>query len=845
MLPGRGRGRARAPPVQKETRTFQQASKSIEENLKKHLEKQENEGIFSDSDSDGDGGEVEGLVARLLDTYGGNVTDDLKCVLRDAIQSSACLICISSVKKTDSIWSCGTCFVSFHLVCIQRWAKDSIFQQKQQLEDDPDRVVKESKICWSCPKCRNEYKPLEIPQRYECYCGKEVDPQFDPWQTPHSCGNRCNRQLAGCSHRCMLLCHPGPCPPCPQTVNISCHCGQGKISVRRCSDSLWSCGKQCGKELGCKSHPCQEICHQGPCPPCPRTSIQSCQCKKTKEPRPCSSPVFKCGHICGKLHACGHHACDSVCHPGPCPPCPLSLERYCPCGKSSFQLSCTEATPTCGDTCGKLLACGSHNCAERCHRGKCPSCLQMRVKQCKCGAKKREVQCAKIFSCETKCKKLRDCQRHPCNKKCCSGPCPPCEQMCGKTLGCKSHKCVSRCHRGACFPCQKTVEMKCICGATKQVVPCGREKIIKPPKCKKPCTVETNCHHEKRQPHNCHPPPCPPCKQVCDQELPCGHACPQPCHDNVIVKVQPENGRPAGPWEARAPQTKVFKQPCPPCQFPVPVTCLGGHETASYPCHNSKPSSCGRKCGRYLPCGNHQCERDCHRVRHAEADNLAGVNCKKCERECQLERPPGCTHKCSLPCHPRPCPPCNAVVKIKCHCGLNNLIRKCGEYIAASEEEKDKLRCCQDICPKMMKCGHRCVLVCHQGPCSPSDQCKKKVKIYCACKRRKEEFKCNQTFEKEVVIQCDEECKRANLKTSGEQLKILDEREREEELRNKREAELFERQMEGGKKRRRNRRKESVGETASFLQRNRFYLIIGVAAALLSVIFFAFVPHEI
>ena len=101
------------------------------------------------------------------------------------------------------------------------------------------------------------------------------------------------------------------------------------------------------------------------------------------------------------------------------------------------------------------------------------------------------------------------------------------------------------------------------------------------------------------------------------------------------------------------------------------------------------------------------------------------------------------------------------------------------------------------------------------------------------------------TFEKEVVIQCDEECKRANLKTSGEQLKVLDEREREEELRNKREAELFERQMEGGKKRRRNRRKESVGETASFLQRNRFYLIIGVAAALLSVIFFAFVPHEI
>ena len=219
--------------------------------------------MFSDSDSDSDSGEVDELVSRLLDTYGGNVTDDLKCVLRDAVQSSACLICISSVKKTDSIWSCGTCYVSFHINCIQRWAKDSIFQQKQQLEDDLDRVAKESKICWSCPKCRKDYKPSAIPQRYECYCGKEVDPQFDPWQTPHSCGNRCNRQLSGCSHKCMLLCHPGPCPPCPQTVNVSCHCGNGKVSVRRCSDSQWSCGKKCSKELGCKSHPCQEICHTG------------------------------------------------------------------------------------------------------------------------------------------------------------------------------------------------------------------------------------------------------------------------------------------------------------------------------------------------------------------------------------------------------------------------------------------------------------------------------------------------------------------------------------------------------------------------------------------------------
>ena len=71
----------------------------------------------------------------------------------------------------------------------------------------------------------------------------------------------------------------------------------------------------------------------------------------------------------------------------------------------------------------------------------------MRVKSCKCGAKKKDIQCGKSFTCDTKCKKLRDCKRHPCNRKCCTG-CQQCEQPCSKTLNCKNHKCTSRCHTG-------------------------------------------------------------------------------------------------------------------------------------------------------------------------------------------------------------------------------------------------------------------------------------------------------------------------------------------------------------------------------------------------------------
>ena len=100
------------------------------------------------------------------------------------------------MKRTDPIWSCGTCYVSFHITCIQRypefwfflyllntigifrWAKDTIFQQKQQLEDDPDRTEKEKKICWSCPKCRSEFPATSIPKEYRCFCGRERDPAF-------------------------------------------------------------------------------------------------------------------------------------------------------------------------------------------------------------------------------------------------------------------------------------------------------------------------------------------------------------------------------------------------------------------------------------------------------------------------------------------------------------------------------------------------------------------------------------------------------------------------------------------------------------------------------------------
>lgn len=136
----------------------------------------------------------------------------------------------------------------------------------------------------------------------------------------------------------------GPCPPCPQTVSVTCFCAKSPMEIRRCSSQTWSCGKKCSKLLSCKEHKCEVICHSGVCPPCPKKSSQYCLCGSKKEKRPCHSIKFQCDkvpglhtltyytvftviffQVCEKMLDCGHHRCETVCHSGKCATCPLAL----------------------------------------------------------------------------------------------------------------------------------------------------------------------------------------------------------------------------------------------------------------------------------------------------------------------------------------------------------------------------------------------------------------------------------------------------------------------------------------------------------------------------------------
>ncbi len=212
--------------------------------------------------------------------------------------SEMCIICLSTLKSMDAIWSCGQCYCVFHLSCIHSWAADSLHTRSRGLST---QLFPNQTQLWSCPKCRRDY--TTIPSRYMCYCGKmvsesgyqryhrnalltlstltQVDPPFDAWLSPHSCGEVCSRGKSHCPHSCTSLCHPGnhsrvcvcvhafvcvgACPPCPKTVSMSCYCGKSPSQVKRCGAGGWSCLNVCSRVLSCGLHTCERTCHQGEC----------------------------------------------------------------------------------------------------------------------------------------------------------------------------------------------------------------------------------------------------------------------------------------------------------------------------------------------------------------------------------------------------------------------------------------------------------------------------------------------------------------------------------------------------------------------------------------------------
>ncbi|KAM4533753.1 transcriptional repressor NF-X1 [Odontesthes bonariensis] len=502
---------------------------------------------------------------------------------------------------------------------------------------------------WRCPACQNV--SMKHPTSYTCFCGKVTNPEWQRSEIPHSCGDMCGKKRSGmdCNHPCNILCHPGPCPQCPAFITKSCICGRTSQPMRCGQASVLQCDKVCGALLNCAEHTCEQVCHSATCRPCQLEIQQVCYCGVTTRGVLCGtdkdgfdgSGHFSCQKICGKMLNCEAHRCRQVCHRGACQPCPRSpsLVRTCPCGQTPL---------------AKLLELGY---SER---------------------------------------------------RSCSDPIPSCGKTCNKPLPCGSsdtiHLCEKLCHEGGCGPCSLTSTVRCCCGSNTKEVPCA--KIQKEDElvftCERRCNKKRSCGR-----HKCSELCCVnlehKCPLICGYKLNCGlHRCQELCHrgncepcwqssfDELTCHCGLTVLYPPIPCGTKPPECKnlctrrhdcdhpVFhnchsEDKCPPCTYLTQKWCMGKHEQRSnIPCH-LQDISCGLTCNKSLACEMHRCRRLCHR-----GECLAGVGC---QQPCSLPRP-DCGHPCSAPCHQGgSCPrtTCSAKVALQCGCGRRKETVVCTE----------------------------------------------------------------------------------------------------------------------------------------------------------------------
>lgn len=621
-----------------------------------------------------------------------------------------CPICTSEVARSSKVWSCKTCWTVFHLPCIKKWSTNegSTLTQQRHTEGDVPPARQ-----WRCPGCNLPKDTL--PSTYTCWCGKETDPRSISGIPPHSCGQTCGKSRVlpkKCPHPCELLCHAGPCPPCTHVGPVqSCFCGKKSFS-RRCIDTNYDTG-------------------------------------------------WSCGDVCGDIMPCGVHACQRPCHEGLCGACKVKTDCRCYCGKAEIQLLCYErgdekqsevlvndgsmketaiwnGSFECNEKCQRLFDCGKHFCEKPCHPQEigishCPQSPDI-VSYCPCG---------KTL--------LTEISNEP--RTSCEDSIPNCQKQCSKKLPC-GHFCQQICHSDECMPCLKVVTLGCRCGRVQSSTIChqGNEE---PPQCLRTCKATLNCgRHEcgerccigerkasERQATKRKLRPLGSsrvidegfeaehiCTRVCARQLKCGnHPCPELCH----------------------------KGPCTTCREAVfdEISCHCGKTVLQppLPC-GTNPPPCRFDCERLKPCGHPRIPHNCHGDEE---------NCPKCPF---LEGKPCMCGKKNL--KNQPCwlteVRCGEICQRKLRCGSHYCRKPCHR----TGECEDAGKACQQACGKAKKtCGHPCEDLCHApSSCKEDRPCQNKMLITCDCQHLKQELKCNASKttdgNSKKRLSCDDECAR-------------------------------------------------------------------------------------
>lgn len=547
------------------------------------------------------------------------------------------------------------------------------------------------------------------------------------------------------------------------------------------------------------------------CPGCqtvfervPKTAV--CFCGKLNSPtyEPRGPAPHTCGAPCGKYRSRNgvkcEHKCNALCHPGPCPRCPVMVQQSCHCGKHSRQIRCaSELTAfTCNEICDKMLNCGSHPCGCICHEGSCDTCTVAVVQSCYCHLSSRETTCgngaadvsrgctAGYYSCDSACNGLLGCGNHRCTSTChpktcspcasdpavvktcpcgstpiallnaslrssCLDPVPLCGGVCGKSLHClgnSAHACPSKCHVGPCPPCQRTATLSCRCLSIAKEVPCAEINSGSAPEisCTRICGSKMSCRRHKCQQKCCvdarsfEGPDSPAhlCTLPCNRQLSCKqHTCTQTCHQGQC-------------------------SPCANISYSE-LSCECGRTVLHPPiaCGTPRPV-CRFPCSRDHPCGhsqNHTCsELPCPPCPELVSKMCAGghelrkhipchVKTVGCGKVCRKSLCCG-FHSCPSKCHAGPCE--GTYARLPSSDGADTSSSAWGEVEESSSENSNALHeapgraSCGLKCEKIRDCGHPCQSRCHPnvGKC-PDVQCMESVDVTCKCGVRSEKVPCH------------------------------------------------------------------------------------------------------
>ncbi|KAI1394130.1 uncharacterized protein F4822DRAFT_38126 [Hypoxylon trugodes] len=234
---------------------------------------------------------------------------------------------------------------------------------------------------------------------------------------------------------------------------------------------------------------------------------------------------------------------------------------------------------------------------------------------------------------------------------------------------------------------------------------------------------------------------------------------------------------------------KCHAGPCPPCLAMGPSQpCFCGKNITTKRCSETNYThgwSCHEICGDLLPCGDHECQKECHPglCGSCEIPILSFCYCGKEAREIPCEQRGekkesynhgqvegdvpkndelienwywgtfGCEnvcdrvfdcgkHRCEKGCHPQDenearCPLSLDLIT-HCPCGQTDLADILNQ---PRETCEDPIPTCGNKCNKPLPCGHSCQFNCHSGPCAP---CLQSMEITCRCGRTKVTSVCHQ-----------------------------------------------------------------------------------------------------